>query len=93
MWKIIFPWTGAGEDFKMIESHFTYRAFYFCYYYISSASYHQGIRSQRLETPTVKYLDLMMTNGKLQCDIYILVTLLQMRALSLTCPSFQKCKC
>lgn len=36
-WKIIFPRTGGGGGFRMIQVHYTYCVLYF-YYYISSNS-------------------------------------------------------
>ena len=42
-WKTTFPWTGVEDGFRMIQEHYIYCAFYFCYFYISSTSHHQSL--------------------------------------------------
>ena len=33
LWKTIFPRTGVGDGFRMIQAHYIYCALYFYYYY------------------------------------------------------------
>ena len=42
-WKTIFPQTGGGGSFRMIQAYYTYCVLYFYYYYISSTSDHQAL--------------------------------------------------
>ena len=39
----LFPWTGEGDGFRMIQAHCIYCVLYFYYYYISSTSDHQAL--------------------------------------------------
>ena len=40
---VIFPQTGMGFGFRMIQAHYIYCALSFFYYYISSTSDHQAL--------------------------------------------------
>ena len=43
LWKTVFPQTGVGRCFQMIQTHGSYYLFYFYYYYINSSSVHQEL--------------------------------------------------
>ena len=48
--KIIFPRTGVGDGFRMIQRCYIYYVLYFYHYYISSTSGHLAYRSWRFMT-------------------------------------------
>ena len=42
-WKAVFPETGRGDGFRMIQALYIYYVLCLCYYYISSTSDYQAL--------------------------------------------------